>query len=138
MGWYHAEGLNEAHDGYLEVYLNLGWIGVCLIVVILLTGYSRACRAFRRNREIGTLILPYIITFMLYNITEAGFRTLGASWIFMLLSVITASGVNAGLVPDETTQGRVLRPSKLRHLPVGEQSAGYSSLNSPQVGRRVI
>ncbi len=32
VGWWHPEGLNEAHDGYIEVYLNLGWIGVCLIV----------------------------------------------------------------------------------------------------------
>jgi O-antigen ligase len=134
MGWYHAEGLNEAHDGYLEVYLNLGWIGVCLIVVILSTGYSRACRAFRRNREIGSLILPYILTGTIYNITEAGFRTLGASWIFVLLSVITASGINAGLVPDETTKRRVLRPAKPRHLAVDEQSVGPSGLTSPQVG----
>ena len=23
--------LNEAHNGYIEVYLNLGWVGVSLI-----------------------------------------------------------------------------------------------------------
>ena len=134
QGWYHAEGLNEAHDGYLEVYLNLGWIGVSLIAVILITGYSRTCRAFRRNREIGSLILPYILTVMIYNITEAGFRTLGASWIFMLLSVITASGINAGLVPDETTKPGVLRRAKRWLLPVDEQSVGQSSPNLSQMG----
>ena len=41
-GWWHPEGLNEAHNGYIEVYLNLGWIGVCLIALILISGYRRA------------------------------------------------------------------------------------------------
>ena len=31
-------GINEAHNGYLEIYLNLGWIGVSLLVVLLLRG----------------------------------------------------------------------------------------------------
>ena len=44
-GWWHPEGLNEAHDGYIEVYLNLGWIGVCLIALILISGYRRAVKA---------------------------------------------------------------------------------------------
>ena len=30
--------INEAHNGYLEVYLNLGWAGICFIVLLLVTG----------------------------------------------------------------------------------------------------
>ena len=40
VGWWHPEGLNEAHNGYIEVYLNLGWIGLILISCIL---YNRIC-----------------------------------------------------------------------------------------------
>lgn len=108
-GWYHAEGLNEAHNGYLEVYLNLGWIGICLLTTILITGYTNACKAYKRDRELAGLLLAYIITGMIYSITEAGFRTLGASWIFILLAVVSASGVNAGLFPSETAKQRVPR-----------------------------
>ena len=32
-------GGNSAHNGYLEIYLNLGWIGVGLLTAIILTGY---------------------------------------------------------------------------------------------------
>lgn len=104
LRWYNPQGLNEAHNGYLEVYLNLGWIGVCLIVVILTTGYTRACKAFRRDRELGSLTLAYIITGAFYSITEAGFRTMGASWIFILLAVVSASDAKAGLFGHETAR----------------------------------
>ena len=32
--WSIMPGIQEAHNGYLEVYLNLGWIGVTLLAVI--------------------------------------------------------------------------------------------------------
>jgi exopolysaccharide production protein ExoQ len=109
LGWYHAEGLNEAHDGYLEVYLNLGWIGVSLLALVLVTGYWRACKAFKREHDMGSLLLAYILSGLIYNITEAGFRTLGASWIFILLSVIGASAINAGLISSAPIKRRVKR-----------------------------
>ena len=33
--------LNQAHNGYLEVYLNLGWCGVILLAVVIVTGLSK-------------------------------------------------------------------------------------------------
>jgi exopolysaccharide production protein ExoQ len=116
QGWYHAEYLNEAHDGYLEVYLNLGWIGVCLLATILITGYIRACKSFARNRELGGLLLAYICTGMIYSITEAGFRTLSACWIFILLSFTCSSGIVAGLFPQESGHDH-MRPKKTPILP---------------------
>jgi exopolysaccharide production protein ExoQ len=97
-GWYHPEDLNEAHNGYLEMYLNLGWIGVCLIALILISGYRCAAKACQRYPEFGSLILAYIATAVIYNVTEAGFRELNACWIFLLLAVFSASGVAAGLL----------------------------------------
>jgi exopolysaccharide production protein ExoQ len=96
-GWWHPEALNEAHNGYIEVYLNLGWIGVCLIALILISGYRRAVAAFRLNPPIGGLMLAYIIVSAVYSITEAGFRSPDPMWIFLLLAIFGASGVVAGL-----------------------------------------
>src|SRR5439155_9069149 len=39
-------GINEAHNGYLEVYLNLGLIGLFLLVVFLVASYRTICRRF--------------------------------------------------------------------------------------------
>jgi O-antigen ligase len=99
-GWWHPEGLNEAHDGYLEVYLNLGWIGVCLMSFILIGGYRRAIAAFRLHRSVGGVTLAYIIAAAVYSITEAGFRMMDPMWIFLLLAVVSANGVLAGFFDD--------------------------------------
>lgn len=92
-GWYIPERINEAHNGYLEVYLNLGWIGVCLIALILISGYRRASKAFQRDPLLGGLILAYIATSAIYGITEAGFRMLDLIWTFLLFAVVAASGM---------------------------------------------
>src|SRR5260370_8156292 len=53
---------NESHNGYIEVYLNLGWLGLGCIAMILLQGYLKAARAFRRDNALGPLLLPYLFT----------------------------------------------------------------------------
>lgn len=97
----YQRGINSAHDGYIDVYLNLGWIGVSLIGVILVGGYRRACTAFRRNPEIGSLMLAYVATAAIYSITEAGFRILTPTWISLLLATVAANGYASGLVRDK-------------------------------------
>jgi exopolysaccharide production protein ExoQ len=89
--------LNEAHDGYIEVYLNLGWVGLGLIGLILIDGYRRSVKAFRREPVLGSLCLAFILTEMVYNITEAGFRMLDPIWFFFLLAVMGASSIAAGV-----------------------------------------
>ena len=89
--------LNEAHNGYIEVYLNLGWVGLGLIGLIFLGGYLRAVKTFRREPALGSLLVAYILTEMVYNITEAGFRMLHPMWIFFLLAVIEASRIAASV-----------------------------------------
>jgi exopolysaccharide production protein ExoQ len=84
---------NEAHNGYIEVYLNLGWLGVGLIALILGQGYHRAISAFRRDRALGALLVAYVVTAVPYSIGEAGFRILCMPWFFLLLSVVAASRV---------------------------------------------
>jgi exopolysaccharide production protein ExoQ len=101
LGWWEPQGINEAHNGYLEVYLNLGCIGLFLIALILISGYWRAGKAFRRDPEFGGLMLAYITTCTFYSLTEAGFRILTQSWIFLLLAVVSASGVVSGLYGGE-------------------------------------
>jgi exopolysaccharide production protein ExoQ len=97
-GWWHPEELNEAHNGYIEVYLNLGLIGVCLISFLLLSGYKRSVAAFRLNPSTGSLMLAYIIAAAVYSITEAGFRMLTPIWTFLLLAIVSASGIAAGII----------------------------------------
>jgi exopolysaccharide production protein ExoQ len=100
-GYWEIHNLVSAHNGYIQIYLDLGWIGLSLIALILITGYRRAGRAFQRDPELASLMLAYVTTATFYSITEAGFRTLTASWFFLLLAVVTAGGLAAGLFIGE-------------------------------------
>ncbi len=90
---------NEAHNGYIEVYLNLGWLGLGFIALILVQGYRRTVGAFRRDSALGALLVAYVVTAVAFNISEGGFRMLSVEWFFLLLTVVAASratGVGEG------------------------------------------
>jgi O-antigen ligase len=89
--------LNEAHNGFIEVYLELGWVGVVLITWILLDGYRRSVKAFRREPLLGGLLVAYVLCAMIYSMTEAGFRMMHPMWVFFLLAAIEASNIAAGV-----------------------------------------
>lgn len=98
--WWHP---NEAHNGYLEVYLNLGWIGVALLAALIVTGYRNVIAALRGDPDEGRLRLAYFVIGVVYNFTEAGFRILNPVWIAFLLSVIAvpSDGRQGGIMPAE-------------------------------------
>lgn len=96
-----VQNLVSAHNGYIEVYLDLGWVGVCLMAIILISGYRHAVSCFRRDPQFGSLLLAYVATCAFYSISEVGFRILTPSWIFLLLAVVSAYGFSAGLIGRE-------------------------------------
>jgi exopolysaccharide production protein ExoQ len=103
-GFRDLHNLNSAHNGYLQLYLDIGWVGVCLIVLILINGYRSASKAFQHNPELGSLLLACIATGTFYSVTEAGFRILTPSWIFLLLGVVGSSGAAHGLLGGQAAR----------------------------------
>ncbi len=108
-GFLNMPNLVSAHNGYLETYLDLGWVGVGLIAMILISGYRYSFKAFRHDPRLAGLMLAYVATATFYSITEAGFRMLSASWIFLLLGVVGASGMAAGLFGSRAPRTSVSR-----------------------------
>src|SRR5579863_339830 len=114
VGFWHPEELNEAHNGYIEVYLNLGLVGVCLILLILISGYRRATAAFRLDQSAGSLMLAYLIAAGVYSITEAGFRMLDPIWVLLLLAVVSSSAITDGPFGGKTPKVSASRRSTPR------------------------
>jgi exopolysaccharide production protein ExoQ len=80
--------VNQAHNGYLEIYLNLGFIGLMLITLILFS----VCRNIsmnlldRNNYDYQALRMALVVVFLFANITEAYFK--GPMWLFFLLVAV--------------------------------------------------
>jgi len=87
--WWHP---NEAHNGYIEVFLNLGWIGVALLTLLMVTGYRNVFRAFRQDPDSGRLRMAYFLVAVVYNFTESAVRMMHPVWICFLLATIVVPG----------------------------------------------
>lgn len=79
--------LNEAHNGYLEVYLELGLIGVVLLVGFLIVSYWVICRKLTSSSSLAALGLATWLVLVLYNMSEAGFNG-GLMYLMILMSAL--------------------------------------------------
>jgi exopolysaccharide production protein ExoQ len=113
--WAIMPGINEAHNGYLEMYLNLGWIGVAFLAVLLWKGYKNVLRLIEQDAEVGRLLLGYFVIAVVYNYTEAGIRSTALVWIAFLLATIVLPPEPAGAT---ATQTRPTGPNWLATEPV--------------------
>jgi exopolysaccharide production protein ExoQ len=91
-----VKGIQEAHNGFIELYLNLGWVGLLLLGWLIISGYRNAVVALRREPNDGSLRLAFITASLIFSMTEAGFRMLSPIWFAFLLSI---AGNSAGLYP---------------------------------------
>jgi O-antigen ligase len=86
--WVITEGLqiNEAHSGYVEIFLTLGWIGLALWGALIATGYRNVIAAYRRDPDAGGLRIAWFLAPLITGFTEAAFRMMGLTWIVFLLA----------------------------------------------------
>lgn len=115
-----GEAINEAHNGYLEVYLNLGLIGLLILVAFLIASYRGICKRLAApGPSFAPLAMALWTVMLFYNMTEAAFR-FHWMWITFLFAAIYAperpvrelwrgdKGVSATAIPQ--LRGR--RPTK--------------------------
>jgi len=69
-----GSGINEAHNGYLEVYLNLGIFGAVILAGFLISSYRSICRRLETFPALGSLSLSLWTILPFYNVTEAAFK----------------------------------------------------------------
>jgi exopolysaccharide production protein ExoQ len=78
---------NQAHNGYIEMYVNLGLIGLGFLILLVATGYRRIVDAYRSNAGLTTLRLAIFVAAVVYNVTEATFKVMHPIWIVFLLAI---------------------------------------------------
>jgi O-antigen ligase len=78
---------NQAHNGYIEMYVNLGWIGVGFLVLFIASGYQRIVAAYGKNIRVSSLRMALLAAALAYNVTEATFKVMHPIWIVFLLVI---------------------------------------------------
>jgi O-antigen ligase len=84
----YAFRLNQAHNGYIEIYLNGGLIGLCLLVAMLASAGRTIRRQLLIDTEWGIARLILWLTVLVHNWTEASFSRLSILWFILLLVIV--------------------------------------------------
>jgi exopolysaccharide production protein ExoQ len=89
--WQMAGQVNEAHNGYLEIYLNLGLIGDALLLVFMIASFRSICKKLSPSFRLASLALSLWTITLFYNMTEAAAFKGQYIWVVFVLVVIIVS-----------------------------------------------
>jgi O-antigen ligase len=78
----------QAHNGYLDIYLTLGYIGLFFALAYMLSGLKKACHYLFVDYPNAILRLCFIVVFALSNWTENAFHLVSCLWMLLLFSII--------------------------------------------------
>lgn len=79
---------NQAHNGYLETYLNGGLVGVTLLLAVIVAAARRLKAQLLQGSSHGALLLSLLVVGVVYNWSEAAFNRLGLIWITLLIAAV--------------------------------------------------
>jgi exopolysaccharide production protein ExoQ len=79
---------NQAHNGYLETYLNLGVLGLVALVVLIIATFWKSRRELLTNFEFGRFRIGLLLAILVYNWTESAFKGLSFVWfVFYIIAM---------------------------------------------------
>jgi len=119
--YYKFGYVNEAHNGYLELYLSQGLSGLVLLVAFLIASYRTVCRRLSPFSNFGSLSLALWTVLLFYNVTEAAFKSSHLMCLTFLFGAIAVPGrakdIVSSAAADERGLTRQLRNSPLEPTP---------------------
>jgi len=98
MGW---RDCNQAHNGYVEIYLNLGLIGLALLLAVIFSSLANILRQSTHSLSYSGFRMAFLLAALAYNITEAAFDGLHIMWFLFLLIAVDVPRNCATLKPRD-------------------------------------
>jgi O-antigen ligase len=90
----------QGHNGYLDVYVELGAIGVILLIGVIIAGYSGIMNRLTTNFDQAALHFIWLTIIVLHNMSESSYlRGSVDIWFIFLIAVIDVPGR-----PQETAE----------------------------------
>jgi O-antigen ligase len=94
-------GVKEAHSGYLDVYLEVGIVGIVLLLMFLLSYHRRALRELNHAYDWGLFGICLLMMTLMHNFTESNFlRTSSYFWNVTVFLTIGFSPVRLRVSKD--------------------------------------
>jgi exopolysaccharide production protein ExoQ len=113
--------VNEAHNGYLEVVLPLGFVGLLITSMFLLSFCRSAARALAYDYDWASLCICFLLMAAVHNISESSFDSFTRHLMAMvLLLAVTLPAVTKRAQTKKSMAQpavRVRRPLNLSQLP---------------------
>lgn len=92
----------QAHNGYMDVYLELGVVGILLFVIFLLSVVKDILKNISYDSDYGRLRMAIFAMILIYNVTESSFlKPTSFLWFVMLIISIKA------VEPYPTEEGNI-------------------------------
>jgi O-antigen ligase len=80
--------INEAHNGYLEAYLNGGLVGLAMLLLMMANAFSRISEEVKQGSGYGPIRFVFFLSTAVYAMTEAVFSRLGPVWLIFLFAAM--------------------------------------------------
>jgi exopolysaccharide production protein ExoQ len=112
---------NQAHNGYIEIYINLGLLGLIIVSGVIVSTYRAARHRLATVTDasgaqfddvvFAKFGMSYLMAFLLYNVTEATLQPLNLLFVVLLL-------VSFRVAPRSTV-AREVRITKIEPMGAG-------------------
>lgn len=85
--------ISEGHSGYLDVILDLGFVGLLMVSLFLLSSIRKAYRELTHDFDWAVLWICFIFMAIIHNITESSFNSFTSHLTAVLLFLAVSSNV---------------------------------------------
>lgn len=79
---------NQAHNGYIETYLNGGLLGLACLAGLLVASGATIKRDLMRRADYSRVRFACLVVGVFYNWTEAMFSRMSLIWVILLLAAV--------------------------------------------------
>ena len=104
--------INEAHNGYIESYLNTGLIGLSLLIAFLASSANTIKKYILAGVSYGSLRFAFLVSSIFYGVSEAVFNRLSFLWMVLLLASMEYPSAAASVEVAEESEplGKTAEP----------------------------
>jgi exopolysaccharide production protein ExoQ len=118
--------LNTAHNGYLEMYLDGGLIGVGLLIGVLLAWGRRSIQRLLEGSLFGRTAFMFWVLAILFNNSETSFFRFNSLWFALLLTMVACPDAFCHVeAPAQVAEVEGHEATDLTSDPSGNRDAGF-------------